>query len=242
MSAISNGLSAAAKLYETIDRVPPIDSADPGGLKPDQVNGEIVLQNVKFSYPSRPTVEVVKDLSITFRAGKTAALVGASGSGKSTVISLVERFYDPTAGSVQLDGHNLKDLNVKWLRSQIGLVSQEPILFATTVKENVAYGLIGTKHENASQEEKDALIKEACVKANADGFITQLPLGYDTLVGERGLLLSGGQKQRVAIARAIVSDPRILLLDEATSALDTQAEGVVQDALDKASAGEHVQI
>ncbi|PPQ73650.1 hypothetical protein CVT26_010608 [Gymnopilus dilepis] len=235
--AISNGLSAAAKLYETIDRVPPIDSADPGGLKPDQVNGEIVLQNVKFSYPSRPTVEVVKDLSITFRAGKTAALVGASGSGKSTVISLVERFYDPTAGSVQLDGHNLKDLNVKWLRSQIGLVSQEPILFATTVKENVAYGLIGTKHENASQEEKDALIKEACVKANADGFITQLPLGYDTLVGERGLLLSGGQKQRVAIARAIVSDPRILLLDEATSALDTQAEGVVQDALDKASAG-----
>ncbi|KAF8892354.1 multidrug resistance protein 1 [Gymnopilus junonius] len=235
--AITTGLSAAAKLYDTIDRVPPIDSANPGGLKPENIAGEIVLENVKFSYPSRPTVEVVKDLSISFRAGKTAALVGASGSGKSTVISLVERFYDPTAGSVKLDGYDLKDLNVKWLRSQIGLVSQEPTLFATTVKENVAHGLIGTGYENASQEEKEVLIKEACIKANADGFIMQLPLGYDTLVGERGLLLSGGQKQRVAIARAIVSDPRILLLDEATSALDTQSEGVVQDALDKASAG-----
>ena len=179
----------------------------------------------------------MKDLSITFPAGQTIALVGASGSGKSTVISLVERFYDPLSGSVRLDGTDLRELNVKWLRSQIGLVSQEPTLFATTIRGNVAHGLIGTKAEHASEEEKMALIKEACIKANADGFITKLPLGYDTMVGERGFLLSGGQKQRIAIARAVVSDPRILLLDEATSALDTQSEGIVQNALDKAARG-----
>ncbi|KAJ7612414.1 P-loop containing nucleoside triphosphate hydrolase protein [Mycena rosella] len=237
MQAINHGRAAAAKLFATIDRVPDIDSAYEGGQKPEHVEGEIVLEDVVFSYPSRPTVSVVKGLSLRFPAGKTAALVGASGSGKSTIIALVERFYDPTSGVVTLDGLNVKDLNLKWLRSQIGLVSQEPTLFATTIKGNVAHGLINTKHEHASEEEKFALIKEACVKANADGFISNLPNGYDTMVGERGFLLSGGQKQRVAIARAIVSDPRILLLDEATSALDTQSEGVVQDALDKASAG-----
>lgn len=237
MQALTHGRGAAAKLYQTIDRVPDIDSANEDGLRPKEVVGEITLENVEFSYPSRPSIKVVKGLSITFRAGKTAALVGASGSGKSTIVSLVERFYDPTSGIVKLDGVNLKDLNVKWLRSQIGLVSQEPTLFATTIKGNVAHGLINTVHENASEEEKFALIKEACIKANADGFISKLPNGYDTMVGERGFLLSGGQKQRIAIARAIVSDPRILLLDEATSALDTQSEGIVQDALDKAAAG-----
>jgi ATP-binding cassette subfamily B (MDR/TAP) protein 1 len=235
--AITRGRGAAAKIFDTIDRVPDIDSANPNGLKLDDVHGELTLEGVKFSYPSRPSLQVVKGLDITFEAGKTAALVGASGSGKSTIVSLVERFYDPTAGVVKLDGHDLKELNLKWLRSQIGLVSQEPTLFSTTIKNNVAHGLIGTAHEHASEGERDALIKEACIKANADGFITKLPLGYDTMVGESGFLLSGGQKQRVAIARAIVSDPRILLLDEATSALDTQSEGVVQDALDKAAAG-----
>ena len=150
---------------------------------------------------------------------------------------MVERFYDPGSGVVRLDGVNLKDLNLKWLRSQVGLVSQEPILFATTIKDNVEHGLIGTKHEHASDGEKFALVKDACIKSNADGFISKLPNGYDTMVGERGFLLSGGQKQRIAIARAIISDPKILLLDEATSALDTQSEGIVQDALDKAAAG-----
>ncbi|KAJ7259510.1 P-loop containing nucleoside triphosphate hydrolase protein [Mycena haematopus] len=237
MQAINHGRGAAAKLYETIDRIPEIDSAEESGLKPDLVEGEIVLEDVTFSYPSRPSVQVVKGLSLRFPAGKTAALVGASGSGKSTIVALVERFYDPTGGVVTLDGVNVKDLNLKWLRSQIGLVSQEPTLFATTIKGNVAHGLIGTKWEHAPEEEKFALIKEACIKANADGFVSNLPNGYDTMVGERGFLLSGGQKQRVAIARAIVSDPRILLLDEATSALDTQSEGIVQDALDKAATG-----
>lgn len=196
------------------------------------------MENIDFFYPSRPTVQVVKNLTLHFAAGKTAALVGASGSGKSTIVNLVERFYDPTVGVVKLDGVNLKDLNLRWLRSQIGLVSQEPSLFATTIRENVGHGLIGTKWENAPEEEKLALIKDACIKANADGFVGKLPNGYETMVGERGILLSGGQKQRIAIARAIVCDPRILLLDEATSALDTESEGIVQDALDKAAAGE----
>ncbi|EKM58407.1 uncharacterized protein PHACADRAFT_252704 [Phanerochaete carnosa HHB-10118-sp] len=237
MQAITHARGAAAKLYETIDRVPIIDSSSPEGSKPDECIGEITLENVKFNYPSRPNVPILKGLSIAFQAGKTAALVGASGSGKSTIISLVERFYDPLDGVVRLDGRDLRDLNVRWLRSQIGLVSQEPTLFATTIRGNVEHGLVGTQFEHASPDEKFALVRAACVKANADGFVSKLPLGYDTMVGERGFLLSGGQKQRIAIARAIVSDPRILLLDEATSALDTQSEGVVQDALDKAAAG-----
>src|SRR6202022_2114705 len=124
-----------------------------------------------------------------------AALVGASGSVKSTVIALVERFYDPLSGVVKLDGVNIKELNIKWLRTQIGLVSQEPTLFATTIKGNIAHGLIGTKYEHAIEEEKFALIKEACIKANADGFISNMPSGYDTRVGERGFLLWGGKRQ-----------------------------------------------
>ncbi|KAF9242527.1 P-loop containing nucleoside triphosphate hydrolase protein [Melanogaster broomeanus] len=237
MQAVTHARGAATKLFATIECTPSIDSSSPNGLKPEKVDGEITLEDVKFSYPSRPDVPIVKNLNITFPAGKTAALVGASGSGKSTIIALIERFYDPLSGSVKLDGVNIRDLNIKWLRSQIGLVSQEPTLFATTIKGNVAHGLINTLYEHLAEEEKFKLVKEACIKANADSFIRKLPQGYDTMVGERGFLLSGGQKQRVAIARAIVSDPRILLLDEATSALDTQSEGIVQDALDKAAAG-----
>ncbi|KZP07050.1 P-loop containing nucleoside triphosphate hydrolase protein [Athelia psychrophila] len=237
MQAVTHARGAAAKLYETIDRVPAIDSASAAGLTPDKVEGLIRLEGVSFTYPSRPTVPIVRDLSISFAAGKTAALVGASGSGKSTIVALVERFYDPQGGRVTLDGRDVRDLNLKWLRTQIGLVSQEPTLFATTIRANVAHGLIGTVHEHAAPEAQFALVREACVKANADGFIGNMPLGYDTLVGERGFLMSGGQKQRIAIASAIVGDPSVLLLDEATSALDTQSEGIVQDALDKAAAG-----
>ena len=235
--AITLARTAAAKLYETIDRIPIIDSASEGGLKPTQCIGEITIENVKFNYPSRSNVPVLQGLSLNFPAGKTSALVGVSGSGKSTIVSLIERFYDPLEGAIRLDGCNLKDLNLKWLRSQVGLVSQEPTLFATTIRGNVEHGLVGTKWETASIDDKLRLVRAACIKANADGFVSSLPLGYDTVVGERGLLLSGGQKQRIAIARAIVSDPRILLLDEATSALDTRSEGIVQDALDKAAEG-----
>ncbi|KAH6896470.1 P-loop containing nucleoside triphosphate hydrolase protein [Coprinopsis sp. MPI-PUGE-AT-0042] len=237
LQAITRGLGAAAKLYATIDRIPEIDSYNPEGLKPTSVKGEITFKNVKFAYPSRPNVPVLKGLTLQFRAGRTSALVGASGSGKSTIVSLVERFYDPSEGVVELDGVNVRDLNIQWLRSQIGLVSQEPTLFGTTIRQNVAHGLIGTPHASLPPAEQFTLIKEACIKADADSFINKLPNGYDTMVGERGFLLSGGQKQRIAIARAILSDPKVLLLDEATSALDSRNEGIVQDALDKAAAG-----
>jgi ATP-binding cassette subfamily B (MDR/TAP) protein 1 len=196
--AITHGKAAAAKLYATIDRIPSIDSFSQEGLRPEgPVHGDITFQNVFFNYPSRPNVTVLDGLSLSIKAGKTAALVGASGSGKSTIVSLVERFYDPLSGVVTLDGRDLKDLNVNWLRSQIGLVSQEPTLFATTIRGNVAHGLIGSKFESESDEVKERLIKEACVRANADGFISKLPDGYETLVGERGFLLSGGQKRKL---------------------------------------------
>jgi ATP-binding cassette subfamily B (MDR/TAP) protein 1 len=237
MQALTKARGAAAKLFDTIDRVPLIDSADPGGLQPESVRGTITFENVKFHYPSRANIPILKGLTTTFEAGHTIALVGASGSGKSTVVSLVERFYDPISGVIRFDGRDIKSLNIKWLRQQIGLVSQEPTLFGTTVRGNVEHGLIGSKWADAPDAAKFELVQKACIDANAHDFIMKLPNGYDTMVGERGMLLSGGQKQRVAIARAVVSDPRILLLDEATSALDTQSEGIVQDALDKASRG-----
>ena len=177
----------------------------------------------------------MKNFNATFPKGKLTALVGSSGSGKSTSVSLIERFYDPLSGSVKVDGHDLRDLNVKWLRSQIGLVGQEPVLFNDSVRANVEHGLIGTKMENLPSEQKLELVIKACKIANADSFIQTLPEKYNNSVGDRGMLLSGGQKQRVAIARAIVSDPPILLLDEATAALDSSSESIVQKALDEAA-------
>jgi ATP-binding cassette subfamily B (MDR/TAP) protein 1 len=237
VAAVTSAMGAAAKLFATIDRVPAIDSADPGGLKPEKVAGEIELKDVRFHYPTRPEVEVLKGVSLVFKAGETTALVGASGCGKSTIVALIERFYDPSSGSVALDGTDIKELNVRWLRTQIGLVSQEPVLFSMSIRANVELGLTGTPLEHASDDERLAAVHAACAEANADAFVNALPQGYDTPVGERGFLLSGGQKQRIAIARAIISNPPILLLDEATSALDTQSEGIVQNALDKAAAG-----
>ncbi|GAC94191.1 multidrug resistance protein [Pseudozyma hubeiensis SY62] len=235
MQALSYAFAAGAKVFETIDRVPPIDSSDPSGLRPDKCEGHLEFKDIGFSYPARPDVPVLDSFSLQVPAGKVTALVGASGSGKSTIVSLVERFYDPDEGAAFLDGVDLRDLNLKWLRTQIGLVSQEPTLFSTTIRANIAHGLINTPYQHVSDEEQEKLITDAAKMANAHGFISQLPNGYDTMVGERGFLLSGGQKQRIAIARAVVKNPSILLLDEATSALDTQSEAVVQDALEQAS-------
>lgn len=229
---------AAYRLYKVIDRVPLIDSESPAGYHLTEVRGDIILKDVNFRYPSRPDVPVLQQLNLLFPACKTSALVGLSGSGKSTIVSLLERFYDVESGEILLDGKDLRELNIKSLRSQIGLVSQEPVLFAGSIKDNVALGLLGTTYEELPADEQFTLIKQACVKAQAHDFITSLPSGYDTLAGDGGMRLSGGQRQRIAIARAIVSDPKILLLDEATSALDTQSEGIVQAALTEASQGE----
>jgi ATP-binding cassette subfamily B (MDR/TAP) protein 1 len=237
IQAFTTGVSAATKIYNTIDRVSPLNPDSEEGEKLENVEGTIELRGVKHIYPSRPSVAVLHDMNLVIPAGKVTALVGASGSGKSTIVGLVERFYDPVAGQVFLDGHDVSTLNLRWLREHIALVSQEPVLFGTTIYGNVCHGLIGTRYEHASEEVKRDLVVKACIMSNADGFIRSLPEGYETNVGERGFLMSGGQKQRIAIARSIVSDPKILLLDEATSALDTKSEGVVQAALDAASQG-----
>ncbi|KAK1071490.1 GTPase-activating protein [Friedmanniomyces endolithicus] len=237
IQAFATAIAAANKIYATIDRVSPLDPESDEGKKIENVEGTIELRNVKHIYPSRPEVVVMENVSLLVPAGKTTALVGASGSGKSTIVGLVERFYDPVGGEVLFDGHSIQDLNLRWLRQNISLVSQEPTLFATTIFGNIRHGLIGTAYEHQSADEVRELVENAARESNAHDFITQLPEGYNTNVGERGFLLSGGQKQRIAIARAIVSDPKVLLLDEATSALDTKSEGVVQAALDKASQG-----
>ncbi|CAL8079209.1 unnamed protein product [Prunus armeniaca] len=224
MSAFAAGQVAAYKMFETINRKPEIDAYDTNGQQLHDIRGDIELKDVCFSYPARPDEQIFHGFSLSIPSGATAALVGESGSGKSTVISLIERFYDPQAGEVLIDGINLKEFQLKWIRQKIGLVSQEPVLFTSSIKDNIAYGKDG-----ATTEE----IRAAAELANAAKFIDKLPQGLDTMVGEHGTQLSGGQKQRVAIARAILKDPRVLLLDEATSALDAESERVVQEALDR---------
>ncbi|KAG0292687.1 Multidrug resistance protein 1 [Linnemannia gamsii] len=232
IASFGKAQAAAYTIFTTIDRVPAIDSADPSGLKPENLQGHIVVRNVNFAYPSRPNVPILKEMNIEVKPGQTVALVGHSGSGKSTIIGLVERFYDPSSGAITIDGIEIKDFNIRHLRDNIGLVSQEPVLFNASIKQNILYGV-----RKDQKQPTDADIENACRLANAHDYISKLPQGYNTMVGEKGALLSGGQKQRIAIARALIKNPSILLLDEATSALDTESERIVQAALDNAATG-----
>ncbi|KAM3412322.1 hypothetical protein ACQJBY_003800 [Aegilops geniculata] len=220
---------SATSIFKILDRKSQIDSSSEEGSTMELVKGDIDFMHISFKYPSRPDVQIFSEFTLNIPSRKTVALVGQSGSGKSTVIALLERFYDPDSGAILLDGVEIKNLKLSWLRDQMGLVSQEPVLFNDTIRANIAYG----KHEEVTEEE----IAAAAKAANAHEFISSMPQGYNTSVGERGTQLSGGQKQRIAIARAILKDPRILLLDEATSALDAESESVVQDALDRVMLG-----
>ena len=226
--AFNTARAAAASIYRVIDRQSEIDSLSYEGIHPEKITGNITFKDVHFNYPARKDVPVLKGLSLQIPHGKCVALVGSSGCGKSTCIQLIQRFYDPDSGTVEVDGIDVRNLNVGWLRDNIGIVGQEPVLFDCTIKENVAY---------ANPEATDDDIITACQQANAYNFIMKLPKQLDTMVGEGGAQLSGGQKQRIAIARALVRNPKILLLDEATSALDNESEGVVQAALDRAQSG-----
>ncbi|NXA63294.1 MDR1 protein, partial [Mohoua ochrocephala] len=228
LESVANARGAAYEVYKIIKKKRLIDSSSKEGYKPDKLIGDIEFRNIHFSYPSRPDTKILKGLNLKVQTGKTIALVGASGCGKSTTVQLLQRFYDPDQGEITLDGRDIRTLNTKWLRENIGIVSQEPVLFATTIAENIRYG---------REDISDAEIERAAKEANAFDFISRLPDKFNTMVGERGAQLSGGQKQRIAIARALARNPKILLLDEATSALDTQSESIVQAALDKARAG-----
>ena len=218
-SEMQGGLAGAERMYQVREILPQITD-NPGAQNISITGGEITFNNVDFSYEEDKTA--LKDLSLHVPAGKTVALVGPSGAGKSTVLNLVPRFYDVDGGSIVIDGQNIKDVSLASLRRSCALVSQEVILFDDTIRANIAYGRM-----DASEEE----IIEAAKHAAAHDFISELPQGYDTMVGEDGVKLSGGQRQRVAIARAMLKNAPILLLDEATSALDTQSERKVQEAL-----------
>jgi subfamily B ATP-binding cassette protein MsbA len=222
---LQEAVGASRRIFELLDEVPEIrNAADARPLPP--VKGRVTFEHVSFSYPG--TDRVLRDINLEIQPGEVLALVGPSGAGKTTAFNLIPRFYDPTAGRVCIDGHDLRTVTLDSLRGQIGMVAQETQLFSGTVRENLRYGRL---------DASDAELEEAARAANAAEFIERLPKGYDTVVGERGVKLSGGQRQRVAIARAILKDPRLLLLDEATSSLDSESESLVEEALERLMRG-----
>ncbi|CAI7603823.1 unnamed protein product [Penicillium manginii] len=230
---ISKAASAATSFFEIIDaeRIAADGDRDTDAL----ASGDIVFENVRFSYPARPDTQILFNLNARFERAKTTAIVGPSGSGKSTIVALIERWYSPESGGISVGPRNIAELDLKWWRSNIGLVQQEPFLFNDTIFKNVSFGLVGTEWEDESDSVKLEMVKNACREAFADEFIDRLEKGYETLVGENGAKLSGGQRQRLAIARSIIKEPTILILDEATSAIDVRGERIVQAALDRVS-------
>lgn len=222
-TSLQEALGATRRLFEILDTSPEIQS-QPGARPLPRLQGEITLEELSFAYRDYPEKLILDRVSLIVHPGEILALVGPSGAGKTTLVNLIPRFFDPTSGTLRLDGFDLREVQVQSLRAQIGLVPQETLLFGGTVRENILYGRL-----DASEAE----LEEAARSANAHDFIVELPNGYDTVVGERGVKLSGGQRQRVAIARAILKDPRILLLDEATSSLDSESERLVQQALER---------
>jgi len=223
--AIQKALAAAQRVFDVLDTEPDIKDI-PGAVDLPPIKGEVAFHNVSFEY--KPGEPALVDVSLTAKPGQMMAIVGPSGAGKTTIANLIPRFYDPSAGFIAIDGHDIKTVTLASLRRQIGIVPQETILFNGTVYENILYGDL-----DASREEVIAAAKAA----NADNFIMEMPQGYETQIGERGTKLSGGQRQRIAIARAILKNPQVLILDEATSALDTESEALVQEALDKLMVG-----
>lgn len=233
-TGLLEAVGASQKVFELIDRRPKIQND--GIVHPSEVLGEVRFENVSFAYPTRPDILVLDKVSFSVTPGEVIALVGPSGGGKSTCISLLEHFYEPTSGEVLIDSIPVKNFEHKYLHSKVTLVGQEPVLFAKSIKENIAYGV------RNDGEIDQTLVEHVSRLANVHSFISDLPEGYDTETGEKGLQLSGGQKQRVAIARALARNPRILLLDEATSALDAESEHLVQDAIYKNFTGHTVLI
>ena len=228
---LQEALGASRRIFELLDEVPEIRDA-PGAVPLPPLTGRLSLEGVSFTYPAPPGEAagalVLDDIHLDIQPGEALALVGPSGAGKSTLFNLIPRFYDPSAGQVCVDGHDLRAVTLASLRAQIGIVPQETHLFSGTVRENLRYGKL---------DATDAELEAAARAANAEEFIQRLPHGYDTRVGEKGVKLSGGQRQRIAIARAILKDPRLLLLDEATSSLDSESEGLVQEALERLMRG-----
>jgi ATP-binding cassette subfamily B (MDR/TAP) protein 9 len=249
-ASLTQAVGASDKVFELMHRkpriTPPSSLSDEGidrsgsrnreenesddshlGIVPVECKGEVLLRDVDLCYPARPQRKVLDGMNLIAPPGNVVALVGPSGGGKSSIISLIQHLYEPSSGCVMIDGIDVHNINKSWLSRCVSVVSQEPTLFGRSISKNIIYGLEGSVHEPSEEE-----VRHAAFLANASSFIEALPLGYNTEVGERGVNLSGGQKQRIAIARALVRKPRILLLDEATSALDSESEAAVQDAID----------